>query len=412
MFAFGVSPIFAQKASGAYFWDIDGNKYLDTQMSVGAVLLGYSDPDVDQAFREQQEMGTIFSLLHPVEVELAKLLVEVIPCAEMVRFGKSGGEANTVAVRIARAFTGRDKVAFCGYHGWHDWYLAANLADPTFLEKYLMPDVEPRGIPRVLTGTALPFDYNDIDSLERLFLENKGEIACVIMEASRTFLPQSDFLEAVCSLTHKHGALLIFDEVVTGFRLALGGAQERHGVVPDLATFGKTIANGYPLTAIVGRRDVMELSRELFISSTFWDDNCSLAAGVATVTKMRKTHLSQQLEKRGTRYMKEWTQLAERIGVPATLVGSAAAPGIAFEARGAVTTRQLNTLYIQEMGFRGVFPGTAFSLCLAHGDPEIDFVLNAAEDSLKVVKKALDEGDAKKYLIAEEQRPLFKRRMV
>jgi glutamate-1-semialdehyde 2,1-aminomutase len=275
-----------------------------------------------------------------------------------------------------------------------------------------MPDVEPRGIPRVLTGTALPFDYNDIDSLERLFIQNKGEIACVIMEASRTFLPERNFLEDVRSLTHKHGALLIFDEVVTGFRLALGGAQECHGVVPDLATFGKTIANGYPLTAIVGRRDVMELSRELFISSTFWDDNCSLAAGVATVKKMRKTRLSQQLEKRGTRYMKEWTQLAERIGVPATLVGSPAAPGIAFEAPGSVTTRQLNTLYIQEMGFRGVFPGTAFSFCLAHGDPEIDFVLNAAEDALKVVKKALDEGDAKKYLIAEEQRPLFKRRMV
>ena len=185
LFAFGVTPILAERAEGAYFWDVDGNRYLDTSMSLGAVLLGYCDPDVENAVDEQQKKGTIFPILHPVEIEMARLVTEVVPCAEMVRFGKSGGEANAVVVRIARAFTGRDKVAFCGYHGWHDWYISANLADPRSLESHLLPGVDARGIPRALLGTSIPFEYNNIDYLKKVFDDNKNQIACVIMDDHR-----------------------------------------------------------------------------------------------------------------------------------------------------------------------------------------------------------------------------------
>lgn len=412
MFALGVSPIFAERAQGAYFWDVDGNQYLDMTMSVGAVLLGYCDSDVEGAVDEQQRKSTIFSILHPVEIEMAKLLTEVIPCGEMVRFGKSGGEANAVAVRIARAFTGRDKVAFCGYHGWHDWYLSANLSNSASLDSHLLPGVNARGVPKALLGTNLPFEYNNIDSLKRIFEENRGEIACVIMEASRIQLPHEGFLQQVQSMAHENGALLIFDEVVTGFRLSLGGAQQLYAVTPDLATYGKTIANGYPLTAIAGRREVMEISKDLFISSTFWDDNCTLAAGVATIRKMQRERVAQQLTARGLHYMKEWQRLADRLKISAKIMGTGPSSSIVFEELGSIRRKQRTTLYVQEMARRGIFGGTGFNLCLSHRDREIELVLAAAEEALAILGKAQSEADLNKYLEAEEQGEIFARRMV
>jgi glutamate-1-semialdehyde 2,1-aminomutase len=412
LFAFGVSPIFAEKSEGAYFWDVDGNRYLDMTMSVGAVLLGYCDPDADKAFDGQQRKGTIFPLVPPVEVETARLLTEVVPCAEMVRFGKSGGEANAVAVRIARAYTGRTKVAFCGYHGWHDWYIAANLDHSRCLDSHLLPGVEARGVPPELRGTAVPFEYNNIDSLKTVFENNKGEIACVIMEASRISLPQPGFLQKVKDLTGQHGALLIFDEIVTGFRLALGGAQEFYGVVPDLATLGKTIANGYPLSAIIGRREIMGISKDLFISSTFWDDAASLAAATAVITKMRNLRVAEHISCLGQRYANEWLELARRYRVEAQIAGNPASTTTIFKATGNLTQRQQTTLYIQEMARRGVFSSGGLNVCYAHQDAEIDKILAAADDALAVIRKALDASDGSKYLIAEEQRALFQHRMV
>jgi len=412
MFAFGVTPIFAERAEGAYFWDVDGTRYLDMTMSVGAVLLGYRDSAVENAVNEQQRKSTIFSVLHPIEVEMARLLTEVIPCGEMVRFGKSGGEANAVAVRIARAFTNRDKVAFCGYHGWHDWYLSANLAGSNSLDSHLLPGVNARGVPKALSGTSLPFEYNNIDSLKSVFEKNQGEIACVIMEASRIQLPQEGFLEQVRNMAHENGALLIFDEVVTGFRLAVGGAQQFYNVTPDLATYGKTIANGYPLTAIAGRREVMEISKDLFISSTFWDDNCSLAAGVATVQKMKRERVAEQVTARGRQYMKEWQRLADRLKISANIMGMGPSSSIVFDEVGAINRKQLMALYVQEMARQGVFGGGVLNVCLSHGDREIDLVLAAAEEALAVVRKVESEADLRKYLEAQEQREIFTRRLV
>jgi glutamate-1-semialdehyde aminotransferase len=303
-------------------------------------------------------------------------------------------------------------VAFCGYHGWHDWYLSANLADPTTLEAHLLPGVNARGVPKVLKGTSLPFQYNNIDSLKKVFQENKSQIACVIMEASRIHLPAAGFLEKVRDLTHENGALLVFDEVVTGFRLSLGGAQQYYGVTPDLATFGKTIANGYPLTAIAGRREVMEASQDLFISSTFWDDNCSLAAGVATIKKMKLEGVADYVASQGRQYMKKWQQLADRLKVPAKIQGIGPSSTILFEGVGSISPKQLMTLYVQEMARRGIFGGGVFNLCLSHGDKEIELVLSAAEESLTVLSKALRGGNLQEYLVAQEQGELFTRRMV
>jgi len=413
-FAYGVSPIFAERAKGAYFWDIDGNKYLDMTMGVNAVILGYCDPDIDKAVIEQIKKSTIFMTLHPVEVELAEEIVKIVPCAEMVRFGKSGGEAVAVAIRIARGFTGRDKVVFCGYHGWHDWYIAANLESPDILNKHLLPNVPTKGVPKCLKRTAIPFEYNNLSSLREVLEKNKGEVACVIMEPSKTNLPKKGFLEGVKELAHKYGALLIFDEINTGFRLALGGAQEFYGVTPDMAVFGKGIANGYPLTAVVGRRDVMEASNEMFISSTFWDDNSTMAAGLACIRKIKREKVIPHIWKMGKYYVEEWNKLAQKVGVKAEVKGHPCLSTVVFDYQNKSFVNQLNTLYCQELARRGVFAGAPgyFVISFAHKEKEIDKILEAAERSLTIVKKAVDEESVKRYLKAKESKPLFDKRMV
>ncbi len=411
-FAYGVSPIFAERAKGAYFWDIDGNKYLDMTMAVNTLILGYCDPDVDKAVMEQLKKSTIFSILHPVEVELAQEIVKIIPCAEMVRFGKSGGEADAVAIRIARGFTERDKVVFCGYHGWHDWYIAANLESADALNKHLLPDMPTKGIPKCLKGTAIPFEYNNLSSLKKVLEKNSKEVACVIMEASKASLPQKGFLEGVKELAHKYGALFIFDEINTGFRLALGGAQEFYNVTPDMAVFGKDIANGYPLTAVVGRREVMQASKDMFISSTFWDDTSSMAAGLACISKIRKEKVIEHIWKMGEYYAKGCKEIVQKLGIKAELKGLSCMTSIVFNYEDKSFVNGLNTLYCQELAKRGIFAGGYFPVSFAHKKEEIDKILEAAEGALFIIKKAIDQGSVKGYLEAEESKPLFNRRMV
>ena len=414
MCAYGVSPIFADKAKGAYFWDVDGNEYIDMTMSVDAVILGYCDPDIDKAAIEQIKKSTVFSVLHPVEVELVEEITKVVPCAQMVRLGKSGGESDVVAIRIARGFTGRDKVVFCGYHGWHDWYIAANLESPDNLNKQLLPNVPTKGVPKCLRGTAIPFEYNNLSSLKEVLERNKGEVACIIMEPSKTNLPDKGFLEGVKELAHKYGALFIFDEMNTGFRLALGGAQEFYGVTPDMAVFGKGIANGYPLTAVTGRRDIMEASKEMFISSTFWDDNSTIAAALVCIRKIKREKVIQHIWKMGERCMKGWKEIVQKLGIKAELKGFPCQSSIVFNYEDKSFVNQLNTLYCQELAKRGVFgySGGSFNISFAHKEEEIDKVLEATEGALSIVKKAIDQGSVKGYLEAEESKPLFDKRMV
>ena len=254
-FVQGAAPVFIARGQGSHVWDVDGNEYIDYPMALGPVILGHNYPAVTKAVSKQLQEGTIFSLPHPLEIEVAEILVEIIPSAEMVRFGKNGSDATSGAVRLARAYTGRDLIACCGYHGWHDWYIGATSRN--------------RGVPEAVRRLTIPFEYNNIEDLRRIFEDHPGNVAAVIMEPVGITEPKNEFLPQVRELTQREGALLIFDEVVTGFRIALGGAQEYFGVAPDLTCLGKAMANGYPLSAVVGRREIMELFDEIFFSFTF-----------------------------------------------------------------------------------------------------------------------------------------------
>ena len=288
MFAEGVSPVYAQRAKGSRFIDVDGNEYIDWVNCVSAVILGHADPVVDGAVKEQIDRGSLYSVNNPAEIELAELLVDTIPSAEMVRYCKGGGEACTIAVKIARGTTGRDKILFSGYHGWHDWYQSVNyLADPDTGE-FPIAGIEPIGVPKVLAGTALPFTYGKLESLEGLFAENRGEVAAVIMEPLRSDIPPEGYLEGVKEIAEANDALLIFDEVSCGWRTRIGGIQEYAGVTPDMSVFAKSMSNGYPMGVVVGSRDAMELAGRMFISSSYWSDNVGLAASLATINELKR----------------------------------------------------------------------------------------------------------------------------
>lgn len=409
LFAYGVSPIFSDRQRGGKLWDVDGNEYIDLLMGSGAVLLGHAYPPVVEAVQAQAERGCGLTLNHPLEVALAEALVEQIPCAEMVRFCKGGGEANTIAVRIARGATGRDKIAFCGYHGWHDWYLAASLADASALNAHLMPGICPDGVPRALAGTAIPFEYNNLESLRLVLARNSGEVAAIILEAARSARPQPGFLEGVRALATQHGAVLIFDEVVTGFRLAPGGAQEYFGVIPDMATYAKTISNGFALGAVAGRRAVMECARDLFISSVYWAEATGLAAGVAAVREMREQDATAQVQAKGQRFMAGMQAILREMDLPVVCEGLAPFPFLHFRHPEAAMNQALLTLYIQEMAKRGVYQTSVHYLCLEHTNEEIDHVLNAAGEAFAVLRRALENGDVGAFLECPVRQAGFRR---
>jgi len=269
----GHSPLFVDHADGCRFWDVDGNEFIDFSSGLASIMLGYRFEAVDRAVREQIDVGVNFSLAHPLEYEVAKLLVDMIPCAEMIRFGKTGTDATSAAIRLARHVTGRKRVALCGYHGWQDWSIGVTTMNS--------------GIPSEVSALSDSFGYNDIESLESLFAKHKNEYAAVILEPMTSVWPQNNFLENVQFLTQKHGALLIFDEIVTGFRFSLGGAQEFFQVYPDLAVFGKGIANGYPISVLAGNADIMKHVTEIFFSGTFGGETLSLVAAKVTLETLR-----------------------------------------------------------------------------------------------------------------------------
>lgn len=394
LYAPGLTPPYVARGKGAYFWDLDGNRYLDLMMCVGASILGYADDVVDAAVIAQIRDGTAYSVSHPLEVELARELVDVIPCAEAVRYCKGGGEADAIAVRIARAYTGRETVLFCGYHGWHDWYLAANLESDEVLDSHLLPGIRPDGVPHGLAGTCLPFRYNDLGSLQGQLERHRGQVACIIMEAARgAALPQPGFLEGVRRLADEHGALLIFDEVVTGFRLALGGAQERFGVIPDLATYAKSISNGYAMGAVVGRRDVMQIAGQLFISSTYWSDAVGLAASLATIRELRRRDAYRGLAEAGARFQASFNAIATEYGLPLYASGLPELVAIGSRTGDPALTRCLKDYYVQELTRRGIFAGFGVNTCLAHGPAELGLVEAALREVAPLLRAALDAGD-------------------
>jgi glutamate-1-semialdehyde 2,1-aminomutase len=395
-YPYGVSPYFIARGEGSRVWDVDGNEYLDFINSLASVTLGYNDPDVTAAVRAQLDDGVIFSLPHPLEMEVAERIVAMVPCAEMVRFGKNGSDATSGAIRVARAHTGRERVAVCGYHGWQDWYIGSTARH--------------RGVPQATRSLTHSFAYNDADSLEKLLLQHPGEFAAVILEPMNVAEPQQDFLNAVARLTRQHGALLVFDETITGFRYANGGAQEHFGVIPDLATFGKGLANGYPVSAVAGRREFMKQMEEIFFSFTFGGETLSLAASAATLDKLRREDVCAQLARQGTKLLEGLRQRIAAHGV-GDFVSTAGHPTWSFlilKDTPRATQWELKTLLLQEFFARGILSLGTHNLSYAHGDADIARLLAVYDEVLPLLGAAAHEGRINELLRCKPLEPLFK----
>jgi len=343
-------PAYFSRAKDCRVWDLDGNEFIDMCiMGIGTNTLGYGHPEVDEVVRNVVAAGNMSTFNCPEEVYLAERLVELHPWADMVRLARTGGEANAIAIRIARAASGRDKVAFCGYHGWHDWYLAANLGDEQTLDGHLLPGLEPRGVPRNLKGSVLPFNYNDFSELEALV--QKHDIGVIKMEVSRNMGPKEGFLEDVRQLATDRDIVLIFDECTSGFRQAFGGLHKCYGVEPDMAVFGKTLGNGYAISAVVGRREVMEAAQSTFISSTFWTERIGPAAALKTLEVMERERSWERITETGCDIGRRWQALAREHDLSIQISGLPALIGFSFPVPDML---KYKTLITQESAQEGV----------------------------------------------------------
>ncbi len=392
----GVSPYFAARARGARLWDVDGNEFVDMVSALAAVTLGYGDPDVDAAVRAQLDRGVSFSLSTELEVELAETICELVPCAEMVRFGKNGSDATAACVRAARAHTGRDRVAVCGYHGWQDWYIGSTARN--------------LGVPAAVRDLTHVFAYNDLASLERVLASHAGEFAAVVMEPMNVREPAPGFLEGVRDLAHRHGALLAFDEVITGFRFAEGGAQALFGVTPDLVALGKGMANGFPLSAVAGRADVMKRFEEVFYSFTYGGEALSLAAGIATLAKLVREGVCAALARNGTALVASVRERIARHGVGdfIELSGHPSWTFLTLKDAAGYSGWEIKTLFLQEMFQRGVLTLGTHNLTFAHGDAEFERLLGAYDEVFPLLREAVRERRLGQYLRCAPLEPLFK----
>lgn len=392
----GAAPLFLDHGHSARVWDVDGNGYIDYVLGLLPLVLGYCDPDVDAAIRGQLDKGITFSLATELEAELAERLVALIPCAEMVRFGKNGSDATSAAVRLARAYTGRDKVALCGYHGWHDWYIGTTA-------RFL-------GVPQAVRDLSTSFPYNDSGRLETLLAAEPDAYAAVILEPMALEPPAPDFLSSVRNLCDRYGVVLVFDEIVTGFRIHLGGAQAAFGVTPDLAAFGKAMGNGMPISAIVGRRDIMRLMEDIFFSGTFGGEALSLAASIATLDKLRANDGPAQIArvgaalKAGVRVLVQNHEMEQEL----TVKGGDWWPAVIPTGQGRADAVLVASLVKQELVTEGILMGSTFNLCLAHAAEGIlDETLTAWDRALARVAEALTSNDPRMHLHGKPIRPVF-----
>jgi len=389
-------PCYFSRAKGVDVWDLDGNKFMDMSFnSVGACILGVADTDVDAAVRTAVDAGTISTLNCPEEVELAELLIELHPWAEMVRYARCGGEAVTIAVRIARAHTRRDKVAFCGYHGWHDWYLAANLGEKDALDGHLRKGLEPLGVPQSLEGTVFPFHYNKIDELRSIINEHGSQLAAIIMEPIRSEQPEEGFLEEVRRLADETGAVFIFDEVSSGFRLHCGGAHLLFGVEPDMAVFAKGMSNGYPMAAVIGKKSVMEAAWETFISSTYWTERIGLVAALATIRKHREHRVHEHLISTGEHIQKCWRDCARNAELSISVHGIAPLSHFSFECD---DSQAVATLFTQLMLDHHILACPSFYATYAHTSDHVEEYRRATQEVFQILQHAISTGTVKEQL--------------
>ncbi len=392
----GAAPLFLDRGDGAVVWDVDGNRYIDFVLGLLPVVLGYRDPDVDAAIHAQLDKGISFSLATALEAELAERLVALIPCAEMVRFGKSGSDATSAAIRLARAHTGRDRVAICGYHGWHDWYIGTTARN--------------LGVPQAVRDLSATFPYNDADGLAGLLSRAPDGFAAVILEPVGLEAPKPGFLESVRALCDRYGVVLVFDEIVTGFRIHLGGAQAHYGVTPDLASFGKAMGNGMPISAVVGRRDIMMRMNDIFFSGTFGGEALSLAASIATIDKLKANDGPARFAALGARIKGDVATLIARhgLGGELTVKGSDWWPAVSPTGKGRGDAVLVASLLKQELLEAGLLAGSTFNLCLAHGAPGIvDEAMRAWGTAAARLAEALASNDPPARLRGKPMRPVF-----
>ena len=408
-FANGVSPIYAQRAKGSRFIDVDENEYIDWVNAVGAVILGHADEVVDNAVKEQIDRGSIYTLNSPLEIELAEELCKTLPSAEMVRYTKGGGEACAVAARIARGATGRDIILFCGYHGWHDWYQAANFGVDPESGEYPFAGIEPIGVPKALANTVIPFRYGDLAMLETLLNEHHDNVAAIMMEPARSELPAPGYLEGVKALAQAHNVLLIFDEVSCGWRQSIGGIQKVVGITPDMTVVAKAMSNGYPMGAVVGSRAAMDAAKTMFISSSYWSDNIGLVASLTTIRELKRRDSETRFREIGEKLRSVLNQAITAVGLQGACVGLHSNPAVSLQAPAGVNPRKLSTLFIQEMARRGVHTYMSFKATLAHTEQDIEQTANAAYGALSVIKSGLDNENLDSLLVADLKKEPFRR---
>lgn len=384
----GIAPLYATHADGCRIWDVDGNEYVDLVSGLAAVNLGYGDKEIGDAVIAQVPRGITISLAHPIEAEVAELIVDLVPSAEMVRFGKNGSDATSAAIRVARGFTGRDHVIVCGYHGWHDWYIGTA---PT----------RNLGVPDDVTALAHSVPFNDLSAMEEQL--QKNPIAAIIMEVMTLEWPEEGYLQGVRALADKYGAVLVFDEMVTGFRFANGGAQEYFGVTPDLSTFGKGMANGYPLSAIVGKREYMMVLEKAFFTGTFGGELLSLTAAKVVLKRIKSTPVISEISDLGQRLSDMVTEVIERVGASdvVSLQGHPAWKFLVWNPEVGEQLADLKILFMQEMSKRGVLMIATHNMMAAHDDEALVTITRAYEETLPIVLDAMRNKNAHDLLDAE-----------
>lgn len=384
-------PAYYSKAKGCKVWDLDGNEYIDVSyMGIGANVLGYANDEVDEAAKRAIDSGEMCTLNAPEEVYLAQKLIDLHPWARGVRYAKTGGEAMALAARIARAYTRKDIVLFCGYHGWHDWYLSANLSNKNALDDLHIPGLKPLGVPAGLSGTNLPFHYNNINEFNYLMEEHKGDIAAVVMEPIRNDYPQNGFLEKIRKKTKEEGVVLVFDEVSAGFRLCAGGSHRELGVKPDMAVFGKGMTNGYPLTAIIGKKDIMDAAQNTFISSTFFTERVSFAATLKNIEVYEREKVWEKQSEYGRLIQDGWNKKAFEKGLTIRIGGIF--PMSHFSIVGDEEPLVYKTYITQEMLKRGYLASNAFYTSYAHSAEIIESYIENIGDVFDKISRIMNDN--------------------
>ncbi|MGA1870281.1 MAG: aminotransferase class III-fold pyridoxal phosphate-dependent enzyme [bacterium] len=378
-FAYGITPYVLEKGEGVYVWDVDGNRYLDTMMALGAVTLGYRYPEVEEAIRVQLEKGLSFSLAHFLEVEIAEMICERIPCAEKVRLGKNGNDVTSAAVRLARYVMGKDHILFCGYHGWQDWYICQTSMNG--------------GIPEEVKRYSHRFPYNDLEGLEELLVQYKNQTACIIMEPVSRIPPKEGYLQGVRDLADKYETVLIFDEVVTGFRFHRGGYQSVCGVIPDLACFSKAMGNGMPIAALVGKTEIMRKSPDIFFSLTFAGETLSLAAAKAVMEVIDKEDAPAVIEKNGQYFLERFNQLLVECELASVIrvEGFPCRNVLIFSDHAHTPAADIRTFWIQELSKRNILTAGYHIISLSHTIKEIDNMLDTYQVVLKNLKESVED---------------------